>query len=293
MDFIFDLGVLSKRNNIINFQSSLKLSLLYIGVGCLFGLWIYYELGSQSSAEYFNAFFIEKALALDNIFVISIIFRYFDIKLQAQHRVLFWGILSVIVLRGIMIYFGAILIEQFEWILYIFGIFLILTGIKILVTTNHKFDPSNNFIIKIARKYLNISDAPEMRSKFWFIKDNKTYFTYTFLALILIEIMDLIFALDSIPAVFAITHDIYIVYTSNIFAILGLRALYFCLADLVERFQYLKYSLGLVLIFIGSKIFIIHIIEKIPSSTSLFITFAILMIGVLASLLKQKRTLQN
>ncbi|MES2215616.1 MAG: TerC/Alx family metal homeostasis membrane protein [Pseudomonadota bacterium] len=281
---IFDLGMFGTKNREMNFASSAKLSVFYIVSACIFGMWIAYSIGTQEAGEYFNGYLIEKALSLDNIFVISIIFKFFDIKSERQHRVLFWGILSVIVLRGAMIYSGAVLIEKFDWILYVFGTLLILTGVKILYTINSEFRPENNIVIKLAKKYLNISNDPSQKDRFWFRQNNKLYFTDLFLALLTIEAMDLLFALDSIPAIFAITDNIYIVYTSNIFAILGLRALYFCLSDLVERFKYLKYSLAIVLMFIGSKIFLVHFFGKIPTLLSLGITFAILLGGVLASL---------
>jgi tellurite resistance protein TerC len=211
--------------------------------------------------QYFTGFFVEKSLAMDNVFVISLIFTYFAIPRIYQHRVLVWGILGVIVLRGIMIGLGAALINQFDWILFIFGAFLLITGIKMLVIADKEPDIAGNPILKFLRKHLNVTD--ELHGEKFFVKgpDPKgcgklvRFATPLFLALVLIEFADLIFAVDSVPAIFAITTDPYIVYTSNIFAILGLRALYFALAAMVHRFHYLKYALSLVLIFIGAKIF--------------------------------------
>ncbi len=291
----FDLGILNKTDHEIGVKESLKLSALYISLGVAFGGFVWYQLGAQSAAEYMTAFVVEKTLALDNVFVIALIFSYFAIPRQYQHRVLFWGILGVIVLRGIMIGLGATLVAQYGWVLYIFAAFLIFTGIKMLFTDDKPMDLNANPVLKFMRKRFRVTD--ELHGNNFFINqpDPKTgkivrWMTPLFLALVLIEIADLVFAVDSVPAVFAITTDPYIVYTSNIFAILGLRALYFALAAVLHRFHYLKYALAILLVFIGSKIFVADAMgwEKFPASWSLGITFAILAAGVFYSLWKSR-----
>lgn len=291
----FDLGVLHKTDEEIGVAESLKLSALYISLGVAFGGFIWWQFGSVSAAEYMTAFVVEKTLALDNVFVIALIFSYFAIPRQYQHRVLFWGILGVIVLRGIMIGVGATLVAQYSWVLFIFAAFLIFTGIKMLFTDDKEMDLNANPVLKFMRKRFRVTE--DLRGNNFFVQqaDPKSgkvvrYMTPLFLALILIEIADLVFAVDSVPAVFAITTDPYIVYTSNIFAILGLRALYFALAAVLHRFHYLKYALAILLVFIGSKVFVAELMgwEKFPASWSLSITFAILAAGVIYSLWRSK-----
>jgi tellurite resistance protein TerC len=241
--------------------------------------------------QYFTGFFVEKSLAMDNVFVISLIFTYFAIPRIYQHRVLVWGILGVIVLRGVMIGLGAALISEFDWILFIFGGFLLITGIKMLVVAESNPDIAGNPILKFLRKRLNVTD--ELHGEKFFVRvadpngSGKPIRAATplFLALVLIEFADVVFAVDSVPAIFAITTDPYIVYTSNIFAILGLRALYFALAAMVHRFHYLKYALSLVLIFIGGKIFYNQFYGKLDPAISLSVTFALLLGGVIVSLI--------
>ena len=275
---------------------SLRLSALYIALGLGFSGFIYWQTDFTSTAHYLTAFVVEKTLALDNIFVIALIFSFFAIPRAYQHRVLFWGILGVIVLRGMMIGLGATLVAEYHWILYIFAVFLILTGVKMLFASGEKtHDIAANPVLKFFKKRMRVTE--ELHGNSFFVKqvDPKTgklasFATPLFLALILIEIADLIFAVDSVPAVFTITTDPFIVYTSNIFAILGLRALYFALAAILHRFAYLKYALSVLLIFIGSKIFVAEMMdwEKFPAWLSLAITFAILAAGVLFSLWKTK-----
>ncbi len=286
-----DLGVLHKKSEEISISESFKLSAFYITLGLLFGGWVWYQSGSQAGIEYLTGFVIEKSLAMDNIFVIAMIFGYFSIPRQFQHRVLLWGILGVVVLRGIMIAAGAAVVENYHWVLYIFAAFLIFTGIRMLMATDHGYDVANNPVLKALRKRFAITETLHGNKFMVRLPDPKTgklktFMTPLFLALIMVELADLVFAVDSIPAIFAITTDPYIVYTSNIFAILGLRALYFALAALIHRFIYLKYALSVVLIFIGSKIFIADMlgIAKIPPLLSLGITFAILAAGIIGSL---------
>ncbi|MDY6948565.1 MAG: TerC family protein [Pseudomonadota bacterium] len=301
----FDLGVLHRDDHVIEVKESLYLSAGYIGLGLAFGAWVWWYLGADSGMQYVTGFLVEKSLAMDNVFVIAMLFTFFAVPLQYQHRVLFWGVLGVILLRGIMIGLGAALVTRFSWVLYLFGALLVLSGIKMLVLVNHQFDIANNSLLRWLRNHLRVADRPH-GNKFWVklpapeVKAGPPsskagaplvwWVTPLFLALAMIEFVDLIFAVDSVPAVFAITQDPFIVYTSNIFAILGLRALYFALAAMIERFQYLKYALAIVLIFIGSKIFAVNIVGKIPAWISLGVTLGVLLGGVLYSLYRTRKS---
>ncbi len=293
---ILDLGFFHKKNKIIGFKESLWMSCFYVFIAIIFGFWVWYLKGLDAFAQYLTGFLVEKSLALDNIFLISLIFSALSIPLKYQHRVLFWGILGVIVLRAIMIALGVQILTHFEWILYLFAAFMIFTGIKMFFVSHKPVDISKNFLLIQMKKYLNLTTQFHEEKFFILKKDPKSqgkkiFFTPLFIALIMVEFVDLIFAVDSIPAIFSITQDPYIVYTSNIFAILGLRALYFALASIIDRFYYLKHALALVLIFIGSKIFIADMLKitKIPPMISLFITLSLLMIGVVLSLFKKSK----
>jgi tellurite resistance protein TerC len=291
----FDLGVLHKEHRPIEVRESLVLSGTYIGLGLAFGAWVWWYLGAEPGMNYLTGFVVEKTLALDNVFVIALIFAFFAVPAHYQHRVLFWGILGVIVLRAIMIGLGATLVSQFGWVLYIFAVFLIVTGVKMLVMGDKPPALENNALIRLMRRRFNVTD--EHHGERFFVKqpDPATgkpawFVTPLFMALIAIEIADLIFAVDSVPAIFAITTDPFIVYTSNIFAILGLRALYFALAAVIERFRYLKPALAIVLVFIGSKIFIADLLglEKFPPAISLSVTLGIIAAGIVWSLFKTR-----
>jgi tellurite resistance protein TerC len=297
---VLDLGLLNKTDHEIGVRESLKLSALYISLGVAFGGFVWVQLGAQPAVEYLTAFVVEKTLALDNVFVIALIFSFFAVPRLYQHRVLFWGILGVIVLRGLMIGVGATLVAQYHWVLYIFAAFLIFTGLKMLVSSDKEMDVSTNPVLRLMRKLFRVTDKIEGRDFIVTRPDPATgkplrYVTPLFLALGMIEIADLVFAVDSVPAVFAITTDPFIVYTSNIFAILGLRALYFALAAVLHRFHYLKYALAVLLVFIGSKIFVADLMDwqKFPASWSLGITFAILSFGVIYSLWRSKDEVQT
>ena len=284
-----DLGVLHRKQREIAITESLILSAVYISLGLAFGGWVWWYLGETAGMQYVTGFVIEKSLAMDNVFVIAMIFTYFAVPRLYQHRVLFWGILGVIVLRAIMIGLGATLVQQFGWVLYIFAAFLILTGVQMWRNADKSYDVSANPVLKWVRKRFNVTD--DLHGEKFFVKVNGVrHITPLFLALIMIEIVDLVFAVDSVPAIFAITTDPFIVYTSNIFAILGLRALYFALAAMVHRFHYLKYALAVLLVFIGSKIFVADAfgLAKIPPPVSLAVTFAILAAGIGWSLWKTR-----
>jgi tellurite resistance protein TerC len=291
----FDLGVLHRDDHEIGVRESLQLSAGYIGAATLFGGWLWWQLGAHSGIEYFTGFMIEKSLSMDNVFVIAMIFSFFAIPRQYQHRVLFWGILGVIVLRALMIALGAALVTQVSWVLYLFGAFLVLTGIKMLWMANHTPDLAKNPLLGFLRRHLRVT--PRLHANAFFVHaphpvkgHSVIWVTPLFLALCMVEFVDLVFAVDSIPAIFAITTDPFIVYTSNIFAILGLRALYFALAAMIHRFAYLKYALALVLVFIGGKIFMVNIVGKIPPLLSLGITIGLIAGGVMVSLWKTRGT---
>ncbi len=291
---VLDLGVFHRESRAIGVSESLVLSAVYISLGVAFGGWIWWTLGAEAGMNYLTGFAIEKALAMDNVFVIAMIFTFFAVPQAYQHRVLFWGIVGVIILRAIMIGLGAALIASFDWVLYLFALFLVATGVKMLIMGDSEYDVASNPVLRIVRKRFNVTD--ELHGEKFFVRlptaagKTATFMTPLFLALVLVEFADVIFAVDSVPAIFAITTDPFIVYTSNIFAILGLRALYFALAAMVHRFHYLKVALAFVLIFIGSKIFAADLlgIEKVPPLLSLGVTFSILISGVLFSLWKTR-----
>ena len=290
-----DLGVLHRKQREIGVAESLTLTAVYVALGLAFGGWVWWYMGEAAGIQYVTGFVIEKSLAMDNVFVIAMIFTYFAVPRVYQHRVLFWGILGVIVLRAIMIGIGAALVSEFGWLLYVFAAFLVVTGIQMWRNAEKHYDVAQNPLLKWVRRRFNVTETMH-GEHFWVRKaDPGTgkpawFMTPLFLALIMIEIVDLVFAVDSVPAIFAITTDPFIVYTSNIFAILGLRALYFALAALVHRFVYLKYALAVLLVFIGSKIFVADMlgIGKVPPSVSLGITFAILAAGIGWSLWKTR-----
>ena len=313
----FDLGVLHRESHEIGVRESLKMSAFYVGLGLLWSVavwWIYYtyagsqaldpQIAAQPTAAgkawtavelYLTGYLVEKALAMDNVFVISMIFGFFAIPRIHQHRVLFWGILGVIVLRALMIGLGAALVLNFAWILYVFAVVLIFTGVKMLFAVDHQLDLSNNAALNFLKRHLRLTDRLHGERFFVKLPDPKGsgmlwYGTPLLLCLVLVELADIVFAIDSVPAIFAITPDPFIVYTSNIFAILGLRALYFALAAMVHRFHYLKYALALVLVFVGAKIFLGDWIwqGKMPASLSLGVIAGLLAGGVLYSLWKSK-----
>ena len=292
----FDLGVLHKEDREMGISESLKLSAFYISIALVFGLWVWVQKGAESGMQYYTGFFIEKALSIDNVFVISLIFTYFAIPRKYQYRALLWGIIAVIILRGVMIAAGAAIVQEYYWVLSIFAAFLIATGVKMLFSGDQEMDVAKNPVVKFISKHMRV--AKELHDQHFFVKvpDEKTgkmvrAATPLFLALVIINLADLVFAVDSVPAIFAITTDTFIVYTSNIMAILGLRALYFALAAMVHRFQYLKYALALVLVFIGAKIFVSDFLmqgDKFPPVISLAVTFALILGGIFYSLWKTR-----
>jgi tellurite resistance protein TerC len=290
---VFDLGVLHRRPHEIGITESFTLSAFYIALSLAFGGFVWWELGQRAGLEYVTGFVIEKSLAIDNIFVIAMIFGYFAIPRIHQHRALVYGILGVVVLRGIMIGAGTALISSFEWVLYLFAAFLIVTGIKMLVTREAEYDVSANPVLPFLRQHLRVTDR--LHGHAFFVTQphpesgrQVLWATPLFLALVMVELADVVFAVDSIPAIFAVTTDPYIVFTSNLFAILGLRALYFALAAMIHRFVYMKFALASVLIFVGAKVFAADLlgIEKVPSGVSLSVTLFMLAAGIAVSLWK-------
>ncbi|SHO65922.1 tellurite resistance protein TerC [Pseudoxanthobacter soli DSM 19599] len=291
----FDLGVLNRGDKELGIAESLKLSAFYIAVAVVFGGWIWLSMGPAAGIQYFTGYAIEKALSIDNVFVISLIFSYFAIPRMYQYRALVWGIVAVLVLRGIMIGVGAALVQEYDWVLLLFGAFLVVTGIKMLIVREGEADISKNPVVRLLSRFLRVT--PQMHGQRFFVRQPHPvtgkivlWITPLFLALVVINIADLVFAVDSVPAIFAITTDTYIVFTANIMAILGLRALYFALAAMVHRFEYLKYALALVLVFIGGKIFWNHFYGKLDPAISLGVTLAMIAGGIAYSLWKTRRT---
>jgi len=293
----FDLGVLHRKDRELGVAESLKLSAFYIGVALLFGAWVWAERGAERGLEYFTGFFIEKALSIDNVFVISLIFATFAIPRKYQYRALLWGILAVILLRGLMIAGGAALVAGAHWVLYLFAAFLVVTGIRMLLAKDAPIDIAHNPVLRFATRHLRVT--PELHGPRFLVRvpDAKTGRMVTaatplLLALAVINVADIVFAIDSVPAIFAITTDSFVVYTSNIMAILGLRALYFALEAMVHRFHYLKYAMAAVLIFIGTKILAADFLldgGKFPPLASLAVTAALIGSGILYSLWKTRR----
>jgi tellurite resistance protein TerC len=292
----FDLGILHKEDREMGIAESLKLTAFYITIAMAFGVWVWIEKGADLGMKYYTGFFIEKALSIDNVFVISLIFTFFAIPAKYQYRALLWGILAVIVLRGGMIAAGAALVEQAYWVLYIFAAFLVFTGLKMFFAGDHDPDIASNPVVRWISSRMRVT--PQLHDQHFFVKvpDEKTgklvtAVTSLFVALVVINLADLVFAVDSVPAIFAITTDTFIVYTSNIMAILGLRALYFALSAMIHRFYYLKYALASVLVFIGSKIFVSDFLlggDKFPPVLSLGVTFGLIAAGVFYPLWKTR-----
>ena len=291
-----DLLMLGRKGaHKVGAKEALTWSLIWFAMALLFGagLWFWLDysanraLANSKTMEYLTGYLLEKTLAMDNIFVFVMIFSYFAVPLQFQKRVLVYGVLGAIILRALMIGLGAWLISQFHWVLYIFGAFLLITGIKMLIFADHEPNLANNPILKWLKNHMRVTDEYH-GDKFWVNINGVRWFTPMFLVLILIELSDVIFAMDSIPAIFAITSDPFIVFTSNIFAILGLRALYFLLADMADRFHLLKYGLAVVLVFVGTKMLIVEW-YKIPVAISLTVVAGLLATSIFLSILSTRK----
>jgi len=276
-----DLYVFNRKLHEIKIREALIWSAMWIGLALLFNYGIYLGLGKEKAMEFLTAYVVEKSLSIDNLFVFIMIFGFFDVKAQYQHKILFWGILGALVLRALFIVAGIALISMFHWIIYVFGIFLVFTGLRIPFEKDKKLEPDKNILVRLFKKFMPVSNNTE-KGRLFIRANHKTYATPLFIALIMIEFSDLIFAVDSIPAVLAISNDTFIVYTSNVFAILGLRSLYFALAGIVSYFRYLKFGLSAILIFVGVKMCISGY-YVIPTIVSLLVILGLMLISILAS----------
>ena len=291
-----DLGVFHRHSHAVSTKEAATWSVVWIGLAMLFNVGIYFfwdVLAPQSaytsreaSLAFFTGYLIEKSLSVDNIFVFVLIFSYFAVPAAYQHRVLFWGILGALLMRGALIAVGATLLKEFHWIIYVFGAFLIFTGIRMALHKNEELHPENNPLVRLLRRIMPVTQGYE-GDKFFVRRAGTVMATPLLLVLLMVESTDLIFAVDSIPAIFAVTNDPFIVYTSNVFAILGLRSLYFLLANIVDKFQYLKIGLAFVLTFVGAKMVLVDV-YKIPVEISLAVIASILTMSVLASLWKAR-----
>lgn len=286
-----DLGVFHRDAHEVSVKEAAVWTGVWISLALLFNAGIYYFMGPEPGLEFLTGYLIEKSLSVDNIFVFVLVFSYFRVPARYQHRVLFWGIIGALLMRGAMIAAGAYLIHRFHWIIYVFGAFLVLSGIRMALQRDHNIEPEANPVLRLVRRLVRVT--PQYRGQRFFVREEingrlQRAATPLFVVLVMIETTDLIFALDSIPAIFAVTRDPFLVYTSNVFAILGLRALYFLLAGVIERFHYLKVGLSAVLVLVGIKMLIVDIID-IPIGLSLGLIAVILGISVAASLLFPKQ----
>ena len=297
-----DLGVVNKRAHTITMKEAVRASIVWIAIGVAFTgvVYLVYEHhwggigivndvdGLTGAGEYITAYLVEKSLSVDNIFVIAMLFTFFKVPPQYQHRVLYWGILGAIVFRGIMIAAGAALVAKFDWIFYVFGAILLYTAFKMMFAGDEHIDPEKSRIVRWARKVLPIVDRYE-GDRFSVVIDGKRRFTMLFLALLVIEATDVVFAVDSIPAIFGFTREPFIVMTSNIFAILGLRSLYFVVAGAMAEFRYLKMAVSIILVLVGIKMMLHSFIKKVPAGYSLGVVVLILTVGVVMSIRANRR----
>jgi tellurite resistance protein TerC len=278
-----DLGVFHRRAHAVRMREAAIWSIVWIALSLVFNYWIYLEQGSRPALEFFTGYLIEKALSVDNIFVFVLIFSYFRVPAEYQHRVLFWGVLGALLMRGAMIAAGAYLIATFHWILYVFGAFLVFTAIRMAIQKDQHIEPEANPVVRFVRRFTPVTERYEGQ-KFFVKVGGRRFATPLLIVLVMVETTDLIFAVDSIPAIFAVTVDPFIVYTSNVFAILGLRALYFLLAGFITTFHYLKLGLAVDLGWVGAKMLLADVLE-IPLPVSLGIIALVLAVSVVASLL--------
>jgi tellurite resistance protein TerC len=282
-----DLYLVNRKARVITIKSALIWSAIWIGAALLFNVFVYYQLGTEKALMYFTAYIIEKSLSVDNLFVFLVVFGYFGIHQMYQPRVLRWGILGAIVMRAILIVIGVELVHTFKWMLYVFGAILIVTAYRLIKGIGEQVDPGKNPVLKFVSRHLPVST--ELHEQKFLVRINGVLYATPLLAtLVVIESTDLVFALDSIPAVLGISQDLFIVYTSNIFAILGLRALYFALAGVMQLFHYLKYALAIILGFIGLKM-LIHDFFKIPIELALGVVFGLLVLAIVASWIFPKK----
>jgi tellurite resistance protein TerC len=278
-----DLGVFNRRAHVVKVREAALWSLLWVSLAAAFAVLVYFWHGKTPTLEFITGYLVELSLSVDNLFVFLVIFRYFRVPAQHQHKVLFWGILGALIMRGIFILAGVSLIRRFEWITYIFGAFLVYTGVKLFRQQETEVNPEKNPVLRAFRKLMPVTKDFE-GGKF-FVRRTGLYATPLFIVLLLVETTDILFAADSVPAILAITVDAFIVYTSNVFAILGLRSMYFALSGMMERFHYLHYGLSVVLIFIGAKMLATHY-YKVPTAWALGVVVGVLLTSVVASLLR-------
>jgi tellurite resistance protein TerC len=284
---VLDLGVFHRRTHVVKFREALLWSAMWIALAAVFAVIVYFWHGRGSALEFVTGYVIELSLSVDNLFVFLLIFRYFQVPTVHQHKVLFWGILGALVMRAVFILAGVGLIRQFHWIIYVFGALLVYSGIKLFRQENAEIHPEKNPLLRLFRRWIPVTKDYE-GAKF-FVRRPGLYATPLFIVLLVVETTDVLFAVDSIPAILAITLDAFIVYTSNVFAILGLRSMYFALAGMMELFHYLHYGLSLVLIFVGGKMLVSHYYQ-IPTEIALGIVAGILIMSVVASMLHPKKT---
>jgi len=283
---VLDLGVFNRKVHRVGLREAVFWSIFWTILALIFNAWVYWRGGPQMGLEFLTGYVIERSLSFDNIFVFIVIFNYFAVPAQYQHRVLFWGILGALVMRGLFIGLGAALLARFEWIIYILGALLVITGVRMALKQDEEFDGDQNPVVKAVRRVMPLTDG--YRGKHFFsVENGKRYATPLFLVLLLVEATDLIFAIDSIPAIFGITRDPFLVFTSNIFAVLGLRSLFFLLAHVVTKFHLLKYGLALILTFVGVKMIIEHWVH-IPILLSLAVVLAVLALSIVGSLIWPK-----
>ncbi len=283
-----DLGVFHRKSHTVGFKEALGWTATWIALALSFNAGVWYFGGGAKALEFFTGYVIEYSLSADNVFVFALLFSYFAVPAPYQHKVLFWGILGALVMRLAMIVLGTALIAKFAWIIYVFGAFLIFTGIKMLLKSDEAIHPERNPLVRLFKRFMPVT--PEFRGDRFFVRENGVLFaTPLFVVLLLVEFTDVIFAVDSIPAIFAVTRDPFIVYTSNVFAILGLRSLYFALAGMMDKFHYLKTGLGVVLSFVGVKMLLAHTAYKIDTLVSLGVIVAILTTSVVVSLLRPRK----
>lgn len=282
-----DLGVFNKKSHTVAVKEAIIWSGVWIALAMLFNLFVLFEFGKTKALEFLTGYVIEYSLSVDNIFVFILIFSYFSVKPQYQHKILFWGILGALVMRGIFIFAGVALINKFHWVILIFGAFLVFSGIKMLFQKDTAVDPEKNPVVRFFRKFFPVSEN-DHGGRLFVKEKGKMLATPLFLVLLIIESSDLMFAVDSIPAILAISHDRFIVYTSNIFAILGLRSLYFAVSGIMSLFRYLKVGLSFVLSFVGLKMLASYFHFEIPTLLSLGVIISILAISILASLIIRK-----
>lgn len=276
-----DLGVFHRKSHTVTMREALTWSAVWISLALIFNVGVWYTRGHDAALEFLAGYLLEESLSVDNLFVFLLVFSYFKVPADYQHKVLFWGIIGALVMRALFIGVGAVLIAQFHYILYLFGIFLVITGIRMAFDKGDEVNPEENILVKLFRRFFSVSDKYH-GSNFFIIEDGVRKATLLFIVLLIVEATDILFAVDSIPAVFAVTQDPFIVYTSNIFAILGLRSLYFALAGIMNLFHYLKFGLSIILTFIGVKMLIMDL-YKIPIGLALGFVIFVLIASIIAS----------